>query len=237
MSKSAEERIAELEGMIKSRDDENSRVKKNYNTLYKHMQEAERAAMYYKGQIDSGAMAQPGQQQEVEQRAEAPDLSGAGVDAAQIQSYIERVVQEKIDPRIAQAERVATDALQQTAGREVDRALQNFKTGNPASGKIMDFERLVLMDASDEIQRRQTIGEPVDDIKKIALDAAKSRVKTYSKQQEDLQRENTRRREEAQKKAMLPDVFAAAGFEEAPTAPSSAKEAGELLDKLLHSRG
>jgi hypothetical protein len=227
MSKSAEDRISELEGMIKSRDEDTAKVKQNYNTLYKHMQEAERAAMYYKGQIDSG----PPQQAQSEPEVDLSQFADAGVDASKIESYIERIMRERIDPRLAQAEKVATDALQQTAGREVDRALQSFKENNPTSGQIMDFERLVLMDASDEIRRRQNIGEPVDDIKKIAVDAASNRVKVYSTQQE-----NARRREEAKKKAMLPDVFAAAGFEEAPTAPQSAAEAGELLDKLLHSR-
>lgn len=232
MSKSAEDRINELEGLIKSRDDESAKIKQNYNTLYKHMQEAERAAMYYKGQIDSG----PPQQAQAEPEVDLSQFSDAGVDPSKIESYIERIVRERIDPRLAQAEKVATDALQQTAGREVDRALQDFKNSNPSSGKIMDFERLVLMDASDEIRRRQAIGEPVDDIKKIALDVAKNRVSTYGTQQEKLQKENARRREEAQKKAMIPDVFAAAGFEEAPTAPQSAAEAGDLLDKLLQSR-
>jgi len=232
MSKSAEDRISELEGMIKSRDDDSAKIKQNYNTLYKHMQEAERAAMYYKGQIDSG----PPQQAQAEPEADLSQFSDAGVDPSKIEAYIERVVHERIDPRLAQAEKVATDALQQTAGREVDRALQSFKENNPTSGQIMDFERLVLMDASDEIRRRQAIGEPVDDIKKIAVNAAKDRVKVYSTQQEKLQKENARRREEAKKKAMLPDVFAAAGFEEAPTAPQNAAEAGDLLDKLLQSR-
>ena len=232
MSKSAEERIAELEGQIKARDADSAKIKQNYNTLYKHMQEAERAAMYYKGQIDSG----PPQQAQAEPEVDLSQFSDAGVDPSQIESYIERIVRERIDPRLAQAEKVATDALQQTAGREVDRALQDFKGSNPTSGQIMDFERLVLMDASDEIRRRQNIGEPVDDIKKIAVDAARDRVRVYSTQQENLQKENARRREEAKKKAMLPDVFAAAGFEEAPTAPKSAAEAGDLLDKLLQSR-
>ena len=232
MSKSAEDRISELEGMIKSRDEDTAKVKQNYNTLYKHMQEAERAAMYYKGQIDSG----PPQQAQAEPEVDLSQFTDAGVDPSKIESYIERIVRERIDPRLAQAEKVATDALQQTAGREVDRALQSFKENNPTSGKIMDFERLVLMDASDEIRRRQNIGEPVDDIKKIAVAAARDRVKVYGTQQENLQKENARRREEAKKKAMLPDVFAAAGFEEAPTAPQSAAEAGELLDKLLQSR-
>tara|TARA_R110002012_G_scaffold319851_1_gene541560 strand:- start:170 stop:868 length:699 start_codon:yes stop_codon:yes gene_type:complete len=232
MSKSAEERIAELEGLIKSRDSESAKIKQNYNTLYKHMQEAERAAMYYKGQIDSG----PSHQAHQEPEADLSQFTDAGVDPSKIESYIERIVRERIDPRLAQAEKVATDALQQTAGREVDRALKAFKDSNPVSGKIMDFERLVLMDASDEIRRRQAIGEPVDDIKKIALDVAKNRVHSYGTQQEKLQKENARRREEAQKKAMIPDVFAAAGFEEAPTAPQNAAEAGDLLDKLLQSR-
>tara|TARA_R110000824_G_scaffold10773_1_gene47137 strand:- start:1115 stop:1813 length:699 start_codon:yes stop_codon:yes gene_type:complete len=232
MSKSAEDRISELEGKIKSRDEDTAKFKQNYNTLYKHMQEAERAAMYYKGQIDSG----PPQQAQAEPEVDLSQFTDAGVDPSKIESYIERIVRERIDPRLAQAEKVATDALQQTAGREVDRALQSFKENNPTSGKIMDFERLVLMDASDEIRRRQNIGEPVDDIKKIAVAAARDRVKVYGTQQENLQKENARRREEAKKKAMLPDVFAAAGFEEAPTAPQSAAEAGELLDKLLQSR-
>lgn len=232
MSKSAEERIAELEGQIKARDADSAKIKQNYNTLYKHMQEAERAAMYYKGQIDSG----PPQQAQAEPEVDLSQFTDAGVDPSKIESYIERIVRERIDPRLAQAEKVATDALQQTAGREVDRALQDFKGSNPTSGQIMDFERLVLMDASDEIRRRQNIGEPVDDIKKIAVDAARDRVRVYSTQQENLQKENARRREEAKKKAMLPDVFAAAGFEEAPTAPKSAAEAGDLLDKLLQSR-
>ena len=232
MSKSAEDRISELEGMIKSRDEDTAKVKQNYNTLYKHMQEAERAAMYYKGLIASG----PPQQAQAEPEVDLSQFTDAGVDPSKIESYIERIVRELIDPRLAQAEKVATDALQQTAGREVDRALQSFKENNPTSGKIMDFERLVLMDASDEIRRRQNIGEPVDDIKKIAVAAARDRVKVYGTQQENLQKENARRREEAKKQAMLPDVFAAAGFEEAPTAPQSAAEAGELLDKLLQSR-
>ena len=32
---------------------------------------------------------------------------------------------------------------------------------------------------------------------------------------------------------MVPDMFASAGFEEMPQAPSNAKEAGDLLENLL----
>ena len=44
------------------------------------------------------------------------------------------------------------------------------------------------------------------------------------------------RREAAESKAMLPDMFSAAGFEEMPTAPGNAKEAGDLLEDLIRRK-
>ena len=91
------------------------------------------------------------------------------------------------------------------------------------------------MDASDEIRRRQQGGEPVEDIRSLAVDVAKKRVTAFNDMREKRTKENERRREDAQKKRMLPDIFAAAGMEEAPSAPSSKQEAGDLLDRLVGS--
>jgi hypothetical protein len=239
MSKTAEEHISELKGLLKSREQEVDQLRGNYNKVYQHMQEAEKTAMYYRGQVESGG----------NQHAEStstPSMEGmeeaavdyGGVDAnnpEQIVGALEEVIRSRLEPRLQQIEKYATDALQQTAGREVDRALQDFKTQNPESSSIMDFERLVLLDASDEVRRRQASGQPVDDIKQIALASAKKRVGGYNEMQKSVTEENAKRREEAKRKAMLPDFMAAAGFEEAPDAPSNVDEAGELLDKILSS--
>jgi len=238
MSKTAEERMGELEAQLKRRDQEVEQLRSNYNQVYQHMQEAEKTAMYYKGQTESG----PSEEGSYETPS-AHGVAGAAVDYSSVDverpeevvNVLEDVIRSRLEPRLQQIERYATDALQQTAGREVDRALQDFKVKHPETGSIMDFERLVLLDASDEVRRRQSVGEPIDDIKKIALETAKKRVGRHNDLQKSVVEENTKRREDAKKKAMLPDFMAAAGFEEAPDAPANVEEAGELLDKILSS--
>ena len=236
MSKTAEERMAELESKLKRRTTELSQLSENYNNVYQHMQEAERTAMYYKGQVESA----PVGQQSASVSEELPDVGAIqegnpSVDPAHMVGAMEDVIRARLEPRLQQIEKYATDALQQTAGREVDRALKDFKTQNPESSSIMDFERLVLLDASDEVRRRQATGQPIDDIKQIALESAQKRVGGYNEMQKSVAEKNAKRREEAKRKAMLPDFMAAAGFEEAPDAPSNVDEAGELLDKILSS--
>ena len=237
MSKTAEEHIAELKGLLQKREQEVGQLRGNYNKVYQHMQEAEKTAMYYKGQIESGG-------NQYTESSSSPSMGGmeeaaadyGGVDAdnpEQVVGALEEVIRSRLEPRLQQIEQYATDALQQTAGREVDRALKDFKTQNPESSSIMDFERLVLLDASDEVRRRQASGQPVDDIKDVALESARKRVGNYNEMQKSISEKNAKRREEAKRKAMLPDFMAAAGFEEAPDAPSNVNEAGELLDKIL----
>ena len=234
MSKTAEERIAELESQLKKRSGELGQLRDNYNNVYQHMQEAERTAMYYKGQSESAPVAQASQPVSQEMpELDAYQNSNISEDPAHLVGAMEDVIRARLEPRLQQIEQFATDALQQTAGREVDRALKDFKTQNPESSSIMDFERLVLLDASDEVRRRQASGQPVDDIKDVALESARKRVGTYNEMQKSISEKNAKRREEAKRKAMLPDFMAAAGFEEAPDAPSNVNEAGELLDKIL----
>ena len=231
MSKTAEDRIAELESQLKESVGTSTKLRDNYNQLYRHAQESERTASYYRGQLESSPVAAT--------QTEAPvDMSALSEAAGNvdINALIERAVEQRVAPRLQQVEQYAVDALQQTAGREVDRALVRFKETNPQAQKIMDFERLVLMDASDTIKRKQAQGEVVDDIKDIAVKAAQERLTRYSDMTEKVAKENSRRKEEALKKAMLPDVFASAGFEEAPTAPESAQEAGDLLEQIVKSR-
>ena len=225
MSKSVEEHISELKSTLKRRDQEMDQLRGNYNKVYQHMQEAEKTAMYYKGQIESGgnqytestSAPSMGEMEEA-----ATDYGGVDVNnPEQVVGALEDVIRSRLEPRLQQIEQYATDALQQTAGREVDRALKDFKTQNPESSSIMDFERLVLLDASDEVRRRQASGQPVDDIKQIALESAQKRVGNYNEMQKSVTEENAKRREEAKRKAMLPDFMAAAGFEEAPDAPSN----------------
>jgi hypothetical protein len=234
MSKSAEDRIQELESALKQRDDITNRMRENYNEVHRRMSDAEKTAMYYRGQAENAAFADtPSDSTDTVAHdpsllSQAPPASSGDLDGA-----VQRAIEQMIAPRLEQVERFATDALQQTAGREVDRALQTFREKHPESNEIMDFERLVLMDASDEIRRRQQGGEPVEDIRSLAVDVAKKRVTAFNDMREKRSKENERRREEAQKKRMLPDVFAAAGMEEAPSAPSSKQEAGDLLDRLV----
>tara|TARA_Y100001938_G_C7979138_1_gene373448 strand:+ start:19 stop:735 length:717 start_codon:yes stop_codon:yes gene_type:complete len=234
MSKSAEDRIRELESALKQREDVVSRMRDNYNEVHRRMSDAEKTAMYYRGQAENAAFADTPSDSvgsHSDDSHSVPQASPAS--SGDLDGAVQRAIEQMIAPRLEQVERFATDALQQTAGREVDRALQNFREKHPESSEIMDFERLVLMDASDEIRRRQQGGEPVEDIRSLAVDVAKKRVTAFNDMREKRSKENERRREEAQKKRMLPDVFAAAGMEEAPTAPSSKQEAGDLLDRLV----
>jgi|TARA_R110002110_G_scaffold328317_2_gene539925 hypothetical protein len=233
MSKTAEERISELEAALKTREDQVGRVRENYNEVHRRMQEAERAAMYYRGQSESAAFSEspsdPVSHDAHESVSDPVEMSGS------VESAVERAIQKMVGPRLQQVEKFATDALQQTAGREVDSALNRFRSENPETHEIMDFDRLVLMDASDEIRRRQSAGQPVEDIRSIAVDVAKQRVTDFNKQRETRSKENERRREDAKKKAMLPDIFAAAGMEEAPVSPSNKQEAGDLLDRIVNA--
>ena len=97
----------------------------------------------------------------------------------------------------------------------------------------MDFERLIMLDAADEVKRRQSLNQPVGDVKEIALQIASERVNRFNKLESKVAEENKKRREQAERKAMLPDMFASAGFEDLPKAPENAKEAGDLLEDLL----
>lgn len=225
MSKSADERIAELEAKLNSASQENQKLQNYYSQAYKAMEEAKQNEAYYKGQYESSAN-QASQAQESAYDYSEPET-------ANVNSLIEKLVAERLEPRLQMVERYATDALQQTAGREVDRALKSFKEHHPESAKIMDFERLIMLDAADEVKRRQAVNQPVGDVKEIALKIAEDRVSKYNKMESKIAEENRTRREKAERKAMVPDMFASAGFEELPKAPENAKEAGDLLEDLL----
>ena len=225
MSKSADERIAELEAKLNSASQENQKLQNYYSQAYKAMEDAKQNEAYYKGQYESSAN-QASQAQESAYDYSEPET-------ANVNSLIEKLVAERLEPRLQMVERYATDALQQTAGREVDRALQSFKEHHPESAKIMDFERLIMLDAADEVKRRQAVNQPVGDVKEIALKIAEDRVSKYNKMESKIAEENKSRREKAERKAMVPDMFASAGFEELPKAPENAKEAGDLLEDLL----
>jgi len=229
MSKSVEDRIQELESALAEKTSEVDDIRGSYDSLYRQAEEAQRNAAYYQGQFEA--------RQETVAPQEAAD-SGEDfdfTDRSSIERLISNALEQKILPRINQAEKYATDALQQTAGREVDTALKAFRDKHPESEKIMDFERLVLMDASDEIRRLQESGRPAEDIKSIALKSADDRVRAFNKWNADITKKNKDRREKAHAKATVPEFFAAAGFEEAPSKPDTIEEAGQLLDKLLAS--
>jgi hypothetical protein len=228
MSKTAEERIAELQGQVNEMKTENTRLQGYYSQAYKAMEEAKQSESYLKGQLESLNSAGSSQQ---EHSQEDPYVSS--MDNSTVESIIDRLVSSRIEPRIKMVEQYATDALQQTAGREVDRALQAFKEKHPESARIMDFERLIMLDAADEVKRRQAVNQPVGDVKEIALKIATERVGKFNKLESKVAETNKKRREQAERKAMLPDMFATAGFEELPKAPENAKEAGDLLEDLL----
>ena len=229
MSKTAEERIAELEGRLKEAQGRNSQLQGHYNQAYKAMEEAKRDASYFKGQVESMGSRQPVQSEQ--SSSSYDDFSTS--ELTSIESVIDKMVSERLEPRMQLVEQYATDALQQTAGREVDRALKAFKEKNPESSRIMDFERLIMLDASDEVKRRQAVNQPVGDVKEIALKIAAERVGKFNALESKVAEENKKRREMAERKAMLPDMFASAGFEDLPKAPENAKEAGDLLEDLL----
>ena len=229
MSKTAEERIAELQSQIKEMKNENGRLSNYYSQAYKAMEEAKQSESYLKGQLESMQSSSPSHTQE----DSSVDPYGSSLDNSSVESIISRMVSERIEPRIQMVEQYATDALQQTAGREVDRALKSFKEKHPESSRIMDFERLIMLDAADEVKRRQAVNQPVGDVKEIALKIATERVGKFNKLESKVAEENKKRRDQAQRKAMLPDMFASAGFEELPKAPENAKEAGDLLEDLL----
>tara|TARA_R100001224_G_scaffold70107_1_gene42521 strand:- start:20381 stop:21079 length:699 start_codon:yes stop_codon:yes gene_type:complete len=227
MSKTAEERIAELQSTIDQMKSENDKLQNYYNQAYQAMEESKKNESYLKGRLES-----------VESSVGSSNDSfmddiPAAPEAASVHNMIEKIVSERLEPRIQMVEKYATDALQQTAGREVDRALKSFKDKHPESGRIMDFERLIMLDAADEVKRRQSLSQPVGDVKEIALNIAQERVKKFNKLESAVAEENRKRREKAERKAMVPDMFASAGFEEMPQAPSNAKEAGDLLENLL----
>tara|TARA_R100000664_G_C2708626_1_gene106227 strand:- start:171 stop:866 length:696 start_codon:yes stop_codon:yes gene_type:complete len=226
MSKTAEERIAELESRLQDMSKQNNELQSYYNQAYQAMEEARQNESYLKGQLESvKASGTPSYQQE----ESYVDTSQSG----SIKAMLEKMVSEKLEPRMQMVEKYATDALQQTAGREVDRALKAFKDKHPESARIMDFDRLIMLDASDEVKRLQSLNQPVGDVKEIALKIAQNRVSKFNKLESAVAEENKRRREQAERKAMVPDMFASAGFEEMPQAPSNAKEAGDLLENLL----
>ena len=229
MSKTAEERIAELEGRLRDTETESKKVQNHYNQAYRALQDSQQNEAYYKGQFETLNSIQSRSGSEDTTHNEYNDYENSG----DIEKTIDRIVNERLEPRMKMVQQYATDALQQTAGREVDRALKSFKDKHPESRKIMDFERLIMLDAADEIKRRQNVGQQVGDVKDIALQIAQTRVTKYNKLESKLSEENEKRRNAAQQKAMLPDMFSAAGFEELPQSPASAKEAGDLLEDLI----
>tara|TARA_A100001391_G_scaffold202209_2_gene191188 strand:- start:811 stop:1524 length:714 start_codon:yes stop_codon:yes gene_type:complete len=230
MSKTAEERIAELEGRLNQMGAENKRLQTHYSQAYRAMEEARQNESYLRGQVESMQNSTSNVQ---EMAQNAYDEFSSGPEVTSIEKIIDRMVSDRIEPRIQMAEQYATDALQQTAGREVDRALSAFKEKHPESSRIMDFERLIMLDAADEVKRRQALNQPVGDVKEIALKIASERVGKFNKLESKVAEENKKRREMADRKAMLPDMFASAGFEDLPKAPENAKEAGDLLEDLL----
>jgi hypothetical protein len=229
MSKTAEERIAELESRLKSAQDEKAQLQGHYNQAYKAMEESQRSESYLKGQVES--MRSSSSPAPAKTSGEYDEFTSPEI--ASIEGIIGKMVSERLEPRMQMVEKYATDALQQTAGREVDRALTAFKEKHPESGRIMDFERLIMLDAADEVKRRQAVNQPVGDVKEIALKIATDRVSKFNKLESTVAEENKKRREQAERKSMVPDMFASAGFEELPKAPESAKEAGDLLEDLL----
>lgn len=231
MSKSVEDRISELENALVGKDKELGDVRQNYDSLYRQAEEAQRNAAYYQGQVEASKTSVASAVDEV---MDEEDFDFT--DRASVERLIGSAIERQIVPRLQQAEKYATDALQQTAGREIDTALKTFRDKHPESDGIMDFERLVLMDASDEIRRMNDAGRPVEDIKAVAIKAAQDRVRTFNKWNADVSKRNKERREKAHGKATVPDVFAAAGFEEAPSTPDTVEEAAELLDQLLAVR-
>ena len=226
MSKTAEERIAELEGRLQDMSKQNNELQNYYNQAYQAMEEARQNESYLKGQLESMKVSGAPTYQQEESYV---DTSQSG----SIKAMLEKMVNEKLEPRMQMVEKYATDALQQTAGREVDRALKAFREKHPESARIMDFDRLIMLDASDEVKRLQSLNQPVGDVKEIALKIAQDRVSKFNKLESAVAEENRKRREQAERKAMVPDMFASAGFEEMPKAPESAKEAGDLLENLL----
>jgi hypothetical protein len=227
MSKTAEERIAELELQVKQSNEENKKLQNYYSQAYKAMEDARQNESYLKGQVEmlQSSSPQVGQDEYV-------DFSN-NTESSSIQGMLEKMVSDRLEPRLKMVEKYATDALQQTAGREVDRALKAFKEKHPESSRIMDFDRLIMLDAADEVKRLQALNQPVGDVKDIALSIAQNRVSKFNKLESAVAEENRKRREQAERKAMVPDMFASAGFEEMPKAPESAKEAGDLLENLL----
>jgi len=224
MSKTAEERIAELQSTIETMRSENEKLQGYYSQSYQAMEEAKKNESYLRGKLES---------MQAQSNTSYSDSVNENPESSSINAIIDRVVAERLEPRIQMVEKYATDALQQTAGREVDRALTAFKDKHPESSRIMDFERLIMLDAADEVKRRQSVNQPIGDVKEIALQIAKERVAKFNKLESAVAEENKKRREQAERKAMVPDMFASAGFEEMPTAPENAKEAGELLESLL----
>lgn len=226
MSKTAEERIAELESRVQDMNKKNTELQSYYNQAYQAMEEARQNESYLKGQLQS-MKSSPSESYSSEESY--VDTS----DASSIRGMLDKIVSDKLEPRLKMVEKYATDALQQTAGREVDRALTAFKDKHPESGRIMDFNRLIMLDAADEVKRLQALNQPVGDVKDIALKIAQDRVSKFNKLESAVAEQNRKRREQAERKAMVPDMFATAGFEEMPKAPESAKEAGDLLENLL----
>ena len=230
MSKTAEERISELQKQLDGIRGENSKLQGYYDQAYRAMEESQKSESYLKGQLETMRSQPSGVYQQEDTSA---DLYPSSIDSSSMESILNKIVSEKLEPRIKMVEKYATDALQQTAGQEVDRALKSFKEKHPESARIMDFERLIMLDAADEVKRRQAVNQPVGDVKEIALKIANERVGKFNKLESKVAEENKKRREKAERKSMLPDMFASAGFEEAPKAPENAKEAGDLLEDLL----
>jgi hypothetical protein len=229
MSKTADERIAELESYVKDMKRKNDQLQNNYSQAFRAMEEAKQNESYLRGQLEAT------QTRPIEPTSSSTSSYDefSSPEIASIESIVGKMVSDQLEPRMQLVEKYATDALQQTAGREVDRALTAFKEKHPESSRIMDFERLIMLDAADEVKRRQAINQPVGDVKEIALQIAQERVGKFNKLESKVAAENKKRREEAQRKAMLPDMFASAGFEDLPKAPENPKEAGDLLEDLL----
>ena len=203
MSKTAEERIAELQSTISEMKGENDKLQAYYSQAYKAMEEAKQNESYLRGQVES---------LNTSQSHVSESYDDSPYEQTSVEKMLSKLVAEKLEPRMQMVEKYATDALQQTAGREVDRALKAFKEKHPESLRIMDFDRLIMMDASEEVKRRQNVNQPVGDVKEIALKIAQDRVGRFNKLESKVAAENKKRREQAERKAMVPDMFATAGF-------------------------
>jgi len=96
MSKTAEERIAELESRIQDMGQENNKLQSYYNQAYQAMEEARKNESYLKGKLESTQSAPQGAYQEPDSNSYADSL-----DSNSIERALDRIVSEKLEPRDA----------------------------------------------------------------------------------------------------------------------------------------